>query len=156
MHWPTRVLVVAALLASAAGHAEPIKPLDVSALDAAEKLWAHELLQNYTFRFQYEEFASPCHLWAFDVRLSRGVPERRNDCRQYRTEFSSVPLLSSTCVMPSKKTTTLSRQTSIRCLVTRLTFSLHGLRRPTISLASRSLISQARSRRRIDFDTLSL
>lgn len=93
MHWPTRVLVFVALLASAASHAEPTKPLDASALDGAEKLWAHESLQNYTFRFQYEEFASPCHLWAFDVRVSHGVSERRNDCRQYRTEFSSVPLL---------------------------------------------------------------
>jgi hypothetical protein len=89
----TRVLVAMALLACTASHAEPTKPLDASALDAAGKLWAHASLQNYAFRFQYEEFVSPCHSWAFDVRVSHGVPEHRSDCRQYRTEFSSVPLL---------------------------------------------------------------
>jgi hypothetical protein len=93
MHWLKRVLVVMAFAASTAGHAEPTKPLDVATLDAAEKLWSHASLRNYKFTFQYHEFVSPCGSWEFDVRVSRGVPEHRGDCRKYRTEFSSVPLL---------------------------------------------------------------
>jgi hypothetical protein len=82
-----------AFVVCAASHANAAEPLDVATLDAAEKLWTHASLQNYNFTFQYDEFISPCESWAFDVRISHGVPEHRSDCRQYRTEFSSVPAL---------------------------------------------------------------
>jgi hypothetical protein len=87
------LLVVIAVAASTASNAEPTKALDIRNLDAAEKLWAHVSLQNYQFTFKYIEFVSPCHSWAFDVRVSHGVPEHQSDCRRYRTDFSSVPLL---------------------------------------------------------------
>lgn len=157
MHWLTRVLVVMAVVASAASHAESTKPLDANALDAAEKLWVHAPLQSYAFRFQYVEFASPCGSWAFDVRVSHRVPEHRSDCRPYRTEFSTVPLLFTYlrhALMPSEKTTTSLRQTSIQRWVTPSRSSLRGLRQPTISLALKSSISRARSRHRVDFDDI--
>ena len=87
------VLVAMAIAASTGSQAEPTKPLDVGTLNAAEKLWSHASLQNYQFTFQYHEFVSPCSSWGFDVRISHGVPEHRGDCRKYRTEFSSAPLL---------------------------------------------------------------
>ena len=93
MHSWKSVLIVAALVASTASHADTAKPLDVCTLNAAEKLWADASLQNYSFTFQYHEFVSPCGSWAFDVRISHGVPEHRSDCRKYRAEFSSVPSL---------------------------------------------------------------
>ena len=94
MHWLKSVLVAVALAGSTVSPAEPTKPLDAGTLDAAEKLWARASLQNYKFTFRYDEFVSPRGCFQkFDVRVSDGVPEYRGDCRKYRTEFSSVPLL---------------------------------------------------------------
>jgi hypothetical protein len=80
MRWLKSVLVVVAFAASTASGAEPTKALDVRNLDAAEKLWAHASLQNYQFTFQYHEFVTRCRSWAFDVPVSRGVPEHQSDC----------------------------------------------------------------------------
>lgn len=93
MHSLKSALVSLAFVASTASHANTTGPLNVGTLDAAEKLWTHASLQNYSFTFQYHEFVSPCQSWAFDVRVSHGVPEHRGDCRKYRAEFSSVPSL---------------------------------------------------------------
>jgi hypothetical protein len=82
------LLVVIAVAASTASNAQPTKALDIRNLDAAEKLWAHVSLQNYQFTFKYIEFVSPCHFWAFDVRVSHGVPEHQSDCRRRSTRDS--------------------------------------------------------------------
>ena len=79
-------------MASSVCRADPTQ-LDVSKLEAAEQRWAQASLQNYRFTFQYHEFVSPCELFAFDVVVSRGVPDRRADCSKYRATFASVPSL---------------------------------------------------------------
>jgi hypothetical protein len=114
MHWLNSVLVAMAFAASTASHAEPTKPLDVGTLDAAEKQWAHASLQNYEFTFQYQEFVSPCGSWVFDVRISHEY--RSIEAIAESIELSSLACRcsSSTCVVPSKETTTSSRQSSIR------------------------------------------